>query len=189
MENYQKNPLKLYIQDIFRAERSEQNKYIYKLFGYTFKNIMIHGVVTSMFNTTDTRTNFEISDPTGCVIVYYDSTKNNTNISESTFKDLVKSLSIVTRKGSRNAVTMTGLINSIEKKRKNPIDFEPGSFISVVGDIFVDDLRNVRMVSAYQCKVTSVERDIIWLEELRYLYDKYYIKSDESWMAMFCTYI
>lgn len=180
MENYQKNPLKIYIQDIYRAERNKQNKYIYKLFDHTFKNIMIHGVVTIMFNTTESRTNFEISDPTGCVNVYYDTTKNNAYLSESTLKDLVKSLSIASRKSNRNSVTMSALLNSIEKKHKNPIEFEPGSYISVVGDIFVDDLRNIRMVSAYQCKVTSVERDIVWLEELRCLYDKYYLKCDET---------
>ncbi|XP_050358228.1 uncharacterized protein LOC126778592 [Nymphalis io] len=178
MDNYQKQPLKLYIQDIFRAKRTEENKYIYEIFGIKFKNIMIHGVVTSMYNITTKTTNFEISDPTGCVQVYYDSTKNNTAVSDATIKDLVKNLSIITRRGDDNAPTMSALFNSIEKKYKNPFDFVEGSNVSVIGDIFIDDLRNTRMVSAYQCKTTAVERDIVWLEELRYLYDKYYIQTE-----------
>lgn len=177
MDNYQKQPLKLYIQDIFRAKRTEDNKYVYEIFNLKFKNVMIHGVITSMYNTTNKSSNFEISDPTGCVQVYYDSTKNNSNISDDTIKDLLKSFAAISRRGDDNAPTMAALLSSIENKYKNPIDFEEGSHVSVVGDIFVDDFRNVRTVSAYQCRTTTVERDIVWLEELRCLYDKYYLKN------------
>ncbi|CAH2098964.1 unnamed protein product [Euphydryas editha] len=177
MDNYQKQPLKLYIQDIFRAKRTDENKYVYEIFNIKFKNIMIHGVITSMYNTTHKSTNFEISDPTGCVQVYYDTTKNNTNISDGTIKDLVKSFAVISRSGDDNAPTMASLLNSIENKYKNPIDFEEGANVTVIGDIFVDDLKNIRMVSAYQCRTTTVERDIVWLEELRYLYDKYYLRN------------
>ncbi|XP_026501746.1 uncharacterized protein LOC113404891 [Vanessa tameamea] len=177
MDNYQKQPLKLYVQDIFRAKRTEGNKYIYEIFGIKFKNIMIHGVVTSMYNTTTKSTNFEISDPTGCVQVYYDSTKNNTAVSDATMKDLVKNLSIISRRGDDNAPTMAALLNSIEKKHFNSFDFVEGSNVSVIGDIFIDDLKNTRMLSAYQCKTTTVERDIVWLEELKYIYNKYYIPN------------
>ena len=44
---------------------------------------MIHSIVTTMFNRTESRTNFEIRDSTDCANVYYDTTKNNINLSES----------------------------------------------------------------------------------------------------------
>ncbi|XP_075987835.1 uncharacterized protein LOC142984249 [Anticarsia gemmatalis] len=172
MENFQQCPLKLHIQDIFRAKTSD-NKYIYELFGMTFKNVMIHGVITSIYNTSDTTTNMELSDATGSVQIYYDSTKSNTNTSPAILKDLYYGFSVATRSGNDNVTIMSTLLDRMSKK---PINFAEGEYLSVVGDIFVDD-KSVRMVSAYDCTKTSVERDIAWIEELRYLYEKYYLRN------------
>lgn len=172
MDNFQQIPLKVYIQDIFRAKRTE-NKYIYELFGMTFKNIMIHGVITSVYNVTSTTTNIEMSDATGSVQIYYDSTKSNINPLPAIKKDLFNGFSAATRAGNDNVNIMSTLLDRIAK---NPIDFTDGDYISVIGDIFIDE-RNVRMVSAYECVKTTVERDIVWMEDLRYLYNKFYLCS------------
>lgn len=179
MENYQKHPIKLLIQDIFRAKQTE-NKYVYKLFDLSFKNVMIHGVVTSVYNTTTFTTNLELSDPTGCVQIYYDTRKRNGNISQDVMKDLIRSFGNFSRSGNDKAPFLASLLNYIEKKHKNPIDFEEGSYVNVIGDIFIDNFQNTRMVSAFQIKCTSVESDIIWLEEVRYLYNKYYLCEKEK---------
>ncbi|XP_047037772.1 uncharacterized protein LOC124642987 [Helicoverpa zea] len=173
MNNYQQCPLKLYIQDIFRAKNTE-HKYIYELFGLTFKNIMIHGVITSIYNTVNNATNIELSDCTGSVQIYYDSTKSNINTSPAILKDLYYGFSVATRAGNDNVHIMSTLLDRIAKK---PLNFALGDYISVVGDIFLDE-KKIRMVSAYECKITSAERDVVWMEELRYLYEKYYLRSN-----------
>ncbi|XP_072934042.1 uncharacterized protein [Epargyreus clarus] len=175
MEDLQKNPLKLYIQDIFRAKRSDENKYVYEMFGLKFKNIMIHGIITAIYNTNSRTTNIELSDPTGTVQIYYDSTKNNSNITDDNMKHLVREFAKACRSGYDNTTTMSSMLDAIEKKKQNKMNFEPGSHLSVIGDIFIDDLKNKRMVSAYICKPTSVEYDVVWLEELSYLYEKFYL--------------
>ncbi|XP_061725240.1 uncharacterized protein LOC133531133 [Cydia pomonella] len=177
----QRNPLKLYIQDIFRATRTEQNKYIYEIFGLKFKNVMLHGVVTAVYNTnaSKTATNFDLTDPTGCVSVYYDSTKNNLNIPLPSYKKLIQDFADASRRGDEHTMVMGRLINGIEKTKTSPIFFSTGDCISVVGDIFIEDLKNTRMISAYECRLTSMERDLVWLEELRYLYEKFYLWKNE----------
>ncbi|XP_073965827.1 uncharacterized protein [Choristoneura fumiferana] len=177
----QRNPLKLYIQDIYRASRSKENKYIYEMFGLKFKNVMLHGTVTAVFNTnaSKTTTNFELNDPTGCIVVYYDSTKNNMNISTRAYTDLFAEFADASRRGDDNVPIMSKLLNAVEKKKLNPLFFSVGDCLSVIGDIFVDELKNIRVISAYQCQLTSLERDLIWLEELRYLYEKFYLWKKE----------
>lgn len=170
MDNFQQSPLKVYIQDIFRAKTTE-NKYIHELFGMTFKNVMIHGVITGIYNTSSTTTNAELSDATGSVQIYYDSTKSNMIASPAILKDLYYRFSEATRTGNDNTVIMSTLLDRIAKK---PINFTEGGYLSVVGDIFTDD-KNVRMISAYECIKTSATRDIVWMEELKYLYEKFYL--------------
>lgn len=172
MNNFQTQPLKIYIQDLFRAIQTTENKYIYELFGLTFKNVMIHGVITSVYNTTVKTTNLEISDPTGTIQVYYDSTKSNSSIKDDMLANLNHQFTAASRFGDVNIGIMATLMDRIKKKKLN---FSEGDFLNVVGDIFVDD-KNVRMISAFDVTVTSIERDIVWLEELRYLYEKFYIK-------------
>ncbi|XP_069363400.1 uncharacterized protein [Maniola hyperantus] len=180
MDNYQIAPVKLYIQDIFRAKQTEENRYIYEMFNLKFKRVMIHGVVTSIYNKTTKTTNFELSDPTGCVQVYYDTNKNDYKLSEDTVKDLVKSFARKSQSGHDKILAMSSMLSSIENNYKFPFDFESGSHVCVVGDIFVDNFKSSRMICAYSCKTTSVERDIVWLEELRYLYEKYYLKGEDG---------
>lgn len=171
----QKNPFKLYIQDIFRANRTDENKYVYEIFGVKFKNLMIHGIVTAVYNKTLKTTNLEISDATGSIQVYYDSTKNKNNLSESKMKDLLKDLTKTSQYDSDNAMIMSSMLDVMMKKRENLLNFVEGDYVSIVGDIFVDELRNVRMISAYQCQHSSLEKDLVWMEELRYLYEKFYL--------------
>ncbi|XP_026755958.2 uncharacterized protein LOC113515866 [Galleria mellonella] len=175
ISNIQKNPLKLYIQDIFRAN-STDNKYIYKLFGLPFKNVMIHGVLTAVYNTTKITTNLELSDATGTVQIYYDSTKNNNSISSTSWRDLTNNYIDASKFGDPNILIMSEMMDRI-KNKMNCVVFEEGCFMSVVGDIFVDSSRGVRMISAYECNVTSAAYDVVWMEELRYLYDKFYINN------------
>ncbi|KAL0860068.1 hypothetical protein ABMA27_010383 [Loxostege sticticalis] len=177
MNNFQKSPLKLYVQDIFRAKQSVENKYIYEIFGMSFKNIMIHGIVTAVYNISATSLNLEISDVTGSVQVYYDSSKNNHNVAASTLKDLYREFAAASRFGDVNIDIMNTLMDKITKATKKVIT--EGMYLSIVGDIFVDETKNVRMVSAYECCETSEERDIVWLEELRYLYEKFYLWEKE----------
>ncbi|XP_023939212.2 uncharacterized protein LOC112046703 [Bicyclus anynana] len=180
MTNISPSPVKLYIQDVFRAKQSEENRYLYEMFGLKFKNIMIHGVVTSVYNTSAKMTNFELSDPTGSIQIYCAAKNNNFNINENTLKDLVKSFARKSQSQSSHdhdkLPTMSSMLHCIEKNSKNCVNFENGSHVSVVGDIFVEDLSNSRMICAYVCRITSVERDLVWLEELRYLYENYYLK-------------
>lgn len=177
MNNYQPYPLKLYIQDLFRAKNTA-NKYIYEIFGLTFKNIMIHGVITSIYNTTNITTNIELSDATGSVQIYYDSTKSNINTSPAILKDLYYGFSEATRAGNDNVHIMSTLLDRVAK---NPFNFAVGDYLSVVGDVFLDD-KSVRMVSAFECLKTSVERDIVWMEELKYLYEKFYLCNNNKWL-------
>ncbi|XP_059055311.1 uncharacterized protein LOC131849286 [Achroia grisella] len=173
--NVQKIPLKLYIQDIFRAA-STDNKYIYELFGSKFKNVMIHGVVSALYNTTSSTTNVELSDATGTIQIYYDSTKNNNSISPSNWNVLTNNYIDASKFGHHNITIMSELMDRIRNKKKS-MGFEEGSFLSVVGDIFVDSSKGVRMISAYECNITSAAYDIVWMEELRYLYDKFYLQN------------
>ncbi|XP_028027636.1 uncharacterized protein LOC114241097 [Bombyx mandarina] len=175
MSEYQNYPFKLYIQDIFRAKNTE-HKYVYEMFGSKFKNVMIQGVVTSVYNSTNTTTNFELTDATGTVQAYYDLTKNNSNLSENMLKDLNENFEERSRSGDENLCTMAFLMERL--LRKNKFDFFEGNYLSVIGDIFVDD-KNTRMISAYECKINNIERDVIWMEELRYLYEKFYLWSKE----------
>ncbi|XP_028164882.1 uncharacterized protein LOC114356008 [Ostrinia furnacalis] len=177
MNNFQKCPLKIYIQDIFRAKRSAENKYIYEIFGMNFKNIMIHGVVTSVYNITATSSNLEISDLTGSVQVYFDSSKSNHKIAEGTLKDLRREYTSASQFGDINIDIMNTLMSKITDASKRVIT--EGSYLSIIGDIFVDETKNVRMVSAFECSETSEQRDIVWMEELRYLYEKFYLWEKE----------
>lgn len=188
MNNFQCNPMKLYIQDIFRANQTEENRYVYEMFDVKFKNIMIHGVVTAVYNKMEKTINFELSDPTGSVQVYYDTRKRNNKVTDDTLKDLLRSFERKSRTQSGysmslsvhdNICTMSSMLNAIEKKCANLFP-DVGSYISVVGDIFSDELKTTRMVCAYRCRTTSVERDIVWLEEIRYLYQNYYLKAREE---------
>lgn len=174
MSNYQNYPLKLYIQDLFRAKETS-NKYIYELFGMTFKNCMIHGVVTSL-NMVNNCMNIELSDPTGTIQIYHDPSKNNYSIGRETLRALKNNYIDASKFGDLNINIMTTLMERIIDKSKV---FEEGCHASVVGDIFVDSTKNMRMISAYECTETSVEYDIVWLEELRYLYDKFYLKDKD----------
>jgi hypothetical protein len=174
MDNFQKNPLKLYIQDIFRAKRTAENKYIYESFGMTFKNIMIHGVVTEVWNNSTTSVIFELSDATGSVQVYYDKNKNNLNVTDGVMNDLKREFVVASKFGDPNIQIMNTLMDRIRKKKSDVIT--QGIYVSVVGDIFLDD-KNVRTVSAYECGQTSVECDLVWMEELKYLYEKFYLWS------------
>lgn len=177
--NFQKDPMKLYIQDIFRAKRSEHNKYIYELFGLTYKNVMIHGVVTSFYNKTDNSTNFELSDGTGSVQIYYDWNKCNKNISKEMMKSLHRDFVEQLRYGDDNLDIKSKMMGAISEKKREPANFDVGSHLCVIGDIFTDSLTGTRMMTAYECSVTNVERDIVWLEELRYLYEKFYLRTNE----------
>lgn len=170
MSNFESQPLKLYIQDIYRATRTEK-KYIYELFNLTFKKIMIHGVVTSTYNLQDKTTNFELSDPTGTVQVYYDTSKSDSTVKNAMIDNLNYNFAKASKFGDVNIVTMSKLMDRI---KKNKLDIKAGDVLSVVGDIFLDE-RGLRMICAYNCIQTSIERDIVWLEELRYLYEKYYL--------------
>lgn len=177
LDNFQTSPLKLFIQDIYRANHTE-NKYIYEFLGLQFKNVMLHGVVTSVYNTTDKTTNLELSDPTGSIQCYYDSTKSNSTPKTDILNNLNYHFAAASRFGDENIDTMSMLMQKIKTKRLN---IPEGSYLSVVGDIFLDSKGN-RMISVYECVVTSIERDIVWLEELRYLYDKFYlcVKEEKS---------
>lgn len=177
--NFQRNPLKLYIQDIFRANRSEQNKYIYELFGLSFKNIMIHGVVTALYNKTNNTTNLELSDGTGSVQIYYDWGKCNKNVSKDMMKSLHRDFVERLQYGDDNLDIKSKMMGAISETKRDPANFDVGCHVCVIGDVFLDSLTGTRMVSAYECNVTSVERDIVWLEELRYLYEKFYLWSKE----------
>ncbi|KAM3956991.1 uncharacterized protein ACR2FA_009003 [Aphomia sociella] len=171
----EKNPLKLYIQDIFRAKPTDK-KYIYELFGITFKNVMLHGVITSVYNTTKTATNLELSDATGTVQIYYDSTKCNNSISTNNWRDLTNNYIEASKFGDQNITIISEMMDRI-KNNMNSMVFEEGSYTSVVGDIFVDSSKSLRMISAYECNLTSTAYDIVWMEELRYLYDNFYLKN------------
>ncbi|XP_041985791.1 uncharacterized protein LOC121738045 [Aricia agestis] len=179
MDDIQKNPMKIYVQDIYRASRTDHNRYVFEMFGQRFKNIMIHGIVTTLNTCKKDAAHFELSDPTGTVQIYYDSTTNNQHVSKKTMRDLIGSFASISRYHDENVLTMSSLLNSIEKKHLKPLDFEEGSYISVVGDIFTDQT-GVRCISAYTCKSTSVDRDILWMEELHYLYKKYYLNPVDS---------
>lgn len=175
MSNYQTAPLKLYIQDIFRAEITN-TKYVYEMFDLTFKNVMIHGVVTSIYNTKKTTTNLELSDPTGSVQIYYDLTKSDMLTTNDVLQDLNRHFYEASRSRDENINIISTLMDRVAEKTSLKID--EGSYLSVIGDIFTDD-KNTRMISAFECIVTSVERDLIWLEELRYLYEKFYLWKKE----------
>lgn len=175
MNSYQKNPLKLYIQDIFRAKRTENNRYIYEIFDLTFKNIMIHGIVTCIYNNTKYTTNLEITDATSSVQVYFDCRKNNYKIEDSEMKNVANSFQSVLYNNDDNIDILQTLYDAIVSKNLNPITFKEGDYVAVVGDIFLDDITETRMISAYEINVTSVDREIIWLEELQYLYNKFYL--------------
>lgn len=177
MNNFQTNPVKLYVQDVFRAKRTEQNKYLYQLFGFTFKNVMLHGVVTCVYNNYATSTNLELTDATGSIQAYFDSTKNNSSTPDKVVKNLAHEFPSILWSGSDKVPIMKSLKDSIFKKKQAPINFTVGSYVCIVGDIFVDDLKGVRMISVYECPVTSVQRDLVWIEELKYLYEKYYLRS------------
>lgn len=176
MNDIQTQPLKIYIQDIFRAKCTE-NKYVYEMFGLKFKNIMINGVVTAVYNKTSKTTNLELSDPTGSVQIYYDRTKSKNTLPENCLKDLYHHFAKASQCGDVNINVLSMLTDKI--KEKKDFDFTEGSYLNVIGDIFLDD-KNCRMISAYECKVNSIERDIIWLEELRYMYEKFYLWEKEN---------
>ncbi|XP_013161797.1 PREDICTED: uncharacterized protein LOC106113524 [Papilio xuthus] len=171
----QKKPLKIYIQDIFRAKNTIENKYIYQLFGMKFKNVMIQGVVTDAYNKTSKSINLEISDATGSVKVYYDSTKNNNNLNNDIMKELSRDLSKLYAFNNNNSTVMSSMFNLMSEKKENMLNFVGGHYVCIVGDIFVEDVSNNRMVSAFHCKHTSIERDLVWMEELRYIYEKFYL--------------
>ncbi|XP_038217194.1 uncharacterized protein LOC119836055 [Zerene cesonia] len=175
MERWKKTPLKLYIQDIFRAKQSQNNKYVYEMFGIKFKNVLLHGVVTALYNTSERWTNFELSDPTGTVQVYYNFTKSNKHVNPECMKDIIHSLAKVSNSVEKDLKTMSFMLERIEKRNAN-INFREGDYVSVLGDIFVDDLRDSRMISGFDCNKSSIERDILWMEEMRFIYDKSYIK-------------
>lgn len=170
MNNFQTSPLKLFIQDIYRANQTE-NKYIYEFLGLQFKNVMIHGVATAVYNTTEKATNLELSDPTGTVQCYYDSTKSNSTPKPDIINNLNYHFAAASRFGDVNIVTMSMLMEKIRNKKLN---ISEGSYLSIVGDIFLDTKGN-RMISVYECVATSIERDIVWLEELSFLYHKFYL--------------
>lgn len=170
MSNYQTSPLKLFIQDIFRVNQTE-HKYIHEFLGLQFKNVMIHGVATAVYNTTDKTTNFELSDPTGTVQCYYDSTKSNNTPKSDMINNLNYHFAAASRFGDENIITISMLMEKIKSKKLNITE---GNYLSIVGDIFLDT-KGHRMISVYDCVTTSLERDIVWLEELRYLYDKFYL--------------
>lgn len=179
LNNFQKNPIKLYIQDIFRAKRSEHNKYFYELFGLTFKNIMIHGVVTSLYNKTNHSTNLELSDGTGTIQIYYDWGKCNKNVSKEMMKSLHRDFVEQLRYGDDNLDIKSKMMTAISETKREPANFDVGSHLCIIGDIFIDNLVGTRMMTAYECIITNVERDIVWLEELRYLYEKFYLRNEE----------
>lgn len=168
-------PLKVYIQDIYRAERSEENKYIYKLFDINFKNVLLHGMVTSIYNYTGKTVNFELTDSTGTIQVYYDSTKNNCNVSQSVVKSLKLGYQSRLINQDEHISTIRTLKDRILSKNENPIKFSTGDYVFVIGDIFIDDIKKIRMISGYECNLTSIQREIIWMEELQYLYEKFYL--------------
>ncbi|XP_014359646.1 uncharacterized protein LOC106711759 [Papilio machaon] len=176
----QKKPLKIYIQDIFRAKNTIENKYIYELFGMKFKNIMIQGVVTDAYNKMNKSINLEISDATGSVKVYYDSTKNNSNLNNDIVKDLSHELPKIYAYNNDNSTIMSSMFNMMLEKKENVLNFVEGDYVCIVGDIFVEDVSNNRMVSAFHCNHTSIERDIVWMEELRYIYEKFYLWNKVS---------
>lgn len=178
-DNFQSNPVKLYIQDIFRANRSEYNKYFYELFGLTFKNIMIHGVVTSLYNKTNNSTSLELSDGTGTVQIYYDWSKSNNNVTKDMMKSLHRDFVEQLRYGYDKLDIKSRMMSAISETKREPANFRVGSHLCVIGDVFVNNLSDTRMVSAYECNITSLERDILWLEELRYLYEKFYLSTKE----------
>ncbi|XP_068624549.1 uncharacterized protein [Battus philenor] len=175
MDEIQNHPLKIYIQDIFRAKNSVNNKYVYEIFGIKMKNVMIHGIITAVYNRTSNAIIIELTDATASVQVYYDSIKSSTNINEETIEDLNKELSKASINKDDNAVIMFSVLDMITKKKDNALNFEEGDYVSLVGDIFVDETRNQRMISAYEFRHSSVERDLVWMEELRYLYEKFYL--------------
>ncbi|XP_053620678.1 uncharacterized protein LOC128681098 [Plodia interpunctella] len=176
MDSLPRNPVKLYIQDLFRATQTE-NRFIYELFGMRFKNVMIHGVVNSVENPSLTSQILEVCDPTGTVNVCYYSKNINATVSDRTIRDLKNNYVDASKFGDPNIQIMTTMMECILDKTKYA--FKQGDHVSIVGDIFVDNTKNVRMVSAYSCEKTSFEYDIVWMEELRYLYDKYYLLNKE----------
>ncbi|XP_045507916.1 uncharacterized protein LOC123703801 isoform X2 [Colias croceus] len=153
MERWRKAPFKIYIQDIFRAKQSENNKYVYEMFGIKFKNVLLHGVVTAVYNTSERFTNFELNDPTGTVQVYYNFTKANKHVNAECMKDIVQSFAKVSRFPDKDVKTMSFMLERIEKRNSN-----------------------LNLKKGYDCNVTSIEKDIIWMEEMRDIYDRCYLR-------------
>ncbi|CAK1549325.1 unnamed protein product [Leptosia nina] len=124
MAEYEKTPLKLYIQDVYRATRSEQNKYVYEILGIYFKNVMLHGVVTSVYNASSRSINIELSDCTGTVQVFCDSAKKDNNITQTCLKDLTRDFANSYKHGDDKINTMSFLLNKIQKKHSNLLKFQ-----------------------------------------------------------------
>ncbi|XP_045533664.1 uncharacterized protein LOC123720879 [Pieris brassicae] len=177
MAYYKKTPLKLYIQDVFRAKQSEQNKYVYEIFGKTFKNVMLHGVITSVYNGSTKSSYIQLSDATANIQVYCNNERNNTKLPPNCIEELeelyVKNYKI----GDRRLRTESFMLEKIKEKEKNKMTFKKGDFVSIIGDIFVDNLKDERMIAAYEWYITSIERDLIWMEEMIYLYNNCYNKN------------
>lgn len=173
MSTLQVNPLKLYIQDIFRAKTTE-NKYIYELFGLTFKNVMVHGIITNLVSTSDKEcVELQLMDCTGTVQIFYDCSKNNHNISKNTFKRLLFDSKTNLQGKFINTDIQKIMMEAVKLKADN-LGFEKGDYLAVTGDIFLDECKKTRMICAYECNVTSSERELVWLEELQYSYDNFY---------------
>lgn len=109
--------------------------------------------------------------------VYCNKEKNNYTLPKSCIKDLERWYEKSYTVDDRKVSTMSFMLERINEKDKHILKFKKGDFVSVVGDIFVDKLKNIRMIAAYEWYITNIESDLIWMEEMQYLYNNYYNKN------------
>lgn len=113
---------------------------------------------------------------TGSIQVYYDATKTNSVVSDRSYNYLKHNFNNMLAVSCENIAILRTLHNDVIATKQNVIDISEGDYYSVIGDVFLDSVKNTRMLSGFQCLKTSAARDVVWLDELKYLYDKYYIK-------------
>lgn len=180
-EPLEENPVKVFIRDIAKFTRDEDNKYHYFFCGMKFKSIQVHGVVTELYSQGEDMVNFQLSDPTGSVDVYYN-TSNFITLPKDTMTKLNDQLQAMKASYSspqfHSFLTLKWMKDEIKKAHQELI-FEEGDCISVLGDLFVDNTE-VRKISTCVCYKTSLTMDVIWLVELLDLYKHKYFSKKET---------
>lgn len=180
-EPLEENPVKVFIRDIAKFTQDEENKYHYYFCGMKFKSIQVHGVVTEVYSQGADMISFQLSDPTGSVDVYYN-TSNFLTLPKDTMAKLNEQLQAVKARSSspqfHSFLTLKWMKDEI-KKAHNDLIFEEGDCVSVLGDLFVDNTE-VRKISTCVCFKTSLTMDVIWLVELLDLYKHIYFSKKEA---------